>query len=337
MIDRFLRPLGLIVWLGLVVPAYVAQASAEGQGVIAIANDVPITGLDIDQRIALLKILGHDSPGDLSRKKVLQDLIDDEVKLNEAKAYKLDATDTEISAEIARMAKGMKTTTDEVNARLAKQGVSADTFRKYVKVQLGFNTIIANKYKDQVKVEPADVDKRYTEIQQEINGRSAKIMSDPRMKGITIYSIMEITLPVEGGDAADSGLLQARAVEAMQVARQFKSCGKARAAAEGVFNVKIGKPVDADPMRFPPQMKAALDKAGVNHVIGPMRGKQGIQLLAFCGSRKITPQMPKFVAPTKQQVENILINEKYNTYQDDYLKTARKKIYVEYRDPSYSQ
>jgi peptidyl-prolyl cis-trans isomerase SurA len=337
MIDHFLRPLGLIVWLGLSVPAYVTPASAEGQGVIAVANDVAITGLDIDQRIALLKILGQDPPGGISRKKVLQELIDDEVKLNEAKAYKLDATDTQITAEITRMAKGMKTTPDELNARLAKQGVSAETFRKYVKVQLGFNTIIANKYKDQVKVNPTDVDKRFAEIQDEISGRTSKIMNDPRMKGITVYTIIEITLPVEGGDAADSGLLQARAVEAMQVARQFKSCGKARAAAEGVFNVKFGKPIEADASRFPPQMKSALDKAGVNHVVGPMRGKGGIQLLAFCGIRKITPQMPKFVPPTKQQVENMLLNERYNSYQDDYLKTARKKIYVEYRDPSYSQ
>src|SRR5438552_17302853 len=110
----------------------------------------------------------------------------------------------------------------------------------------------------------------------------------------------------------------------MQVAHQFKSCANAKAAAEGVFNVKFGKPLDADPSRFPPQMKAALDKAGVNHVVGPMRGKQGIQLLAFCGTRKITPQAPNFAPPTRDQVENMLINQKYTAYEDDYLKTARK-------------
>ena len=288
MIGQCLRPLGLAVLLGLTFPACATDAFAEGQGVIVIANDTAITNLDIDQRIALLKVLGHDRPEDLTRKRVLQSLIDDEVKLNEAQLYKLDATDTQISDEIARMSKGMKTTPEELTARMAKVGVSADAFRKYVKVQLGFNTIIANKYKDQVKIEPADVDKRYAEIQQEIKGRTAQIMNDPRMKGVNVYTIMEITLPVEGGDNADAGLLQARAVEAVQVARQFKSCGNAKASAEGVFNVKFSKPMEADSARFPPQMKAALDKAGVNHVIGPMRGKGGIQLLALCGTRKIT-------------------------------------------------
>src|SRR5438552_13103138 len=118
--------------------------------------------------------------------------------------------------------------------------------------------------------------------------------------------------------------MYALAYEAMKMALQFKSFGKARAEAEGVFKDKNCKPLDADPSRFPPQMKAALDKAGVNHVVGPMRGKLGIQLLAFCGTRKITPQAPNFAPPTRDQVENMLINQKYTAYEDDYLKTARK-------------
>jgi parvulin-like peptidyl-prolyl isomerase len=145
---------------------------------------------------------------------------------------------------------------------------------------------------------------------------------------------MEINLPVEEGDAQ---LFQARAIEAIQVARQFKGCKNAKAAASGVFNVKFSKPLEADASKLPKPMKAALDKAGVGKTIGPMRSKDGIQLLAYCGARKIAPQMPKFEMPTRQQVENALVNEKFDTYEEAYMKDARSKIYVEYRDPSYTQ
>jgi hypothetical protein len=41
--------------------------------------------------------------------------------------------------------------------------------------------------------------------------------------------------------------------------------------------------------------------------------------------------------PTREQVERAVINEKYDKLEEDYLSTARDKIYVEYRDPSYAQ
>ena len=75
----------------------------------------------------------------------------------------------------------------------------------------------------------------------------------------------------------------------------------------------------------------------MGRAIGPMRGKTGIQLIAFCGVRKITPPKPNFTMPTREQVERAVINEKYDKLEEDYLSTARDKVYVEYRDPSYAQ
>ena len=164
--------------------------------------------------------------------------------------------------------------------------------------------------------------------------RVNKVMSDPRMKAVTIYTLMEINLPVEGDD---SMLLQARAVEAAQVMQRLKGCGSLKAASEGIFNVKAGRKFEADAARVPPQMMQALQKVGQGGAIGPMRGKGGIQLIAWCSVRKITPPKPDFKMPDREQVKRIIINEKYDKLEEDYLKTAREKLYVEYRDPSYAQ
>ena len=67
-----------------------------------------------------------------------------------------------------------------------------------------------------------------------------------------------------------------------------------------------------------------------------MRDIAGSQL-AFCGLRKITPPKPNFQMPTRQQIENILINEKYDGFEEEYMKAARQSVYVEYRNDSYSQ
>ena len=122
------------------------------------------------------------------------------------------------------------------------------------------------------------------------------------------------------------------------IAKQFgvsKRCVTKRAAQEG-WTERIKK-IEADASKLPKQLQAALDKAGPGRAVGPMRVKSGIQLLAYCGSRKLTPPKPKFEMPTRQQVENALINEKYDGFEEDYLKTARNSVYIEYRDNSYSQ
>ncbi|MBI2718516.1 MAG: peptidylprolyl isomerase [Rhizobiales bacterium] len=337
MLFRLFRLFGALV--GVVIPLALnaPHASAEGASVVAIANDQPITELDITQRMALLRILESLPQGELTRKRTLRILVDDVVKMVEANRLKMTPTDTEVTQRISLLATGMKTTPADLLSRLAKQGIGEAAFRRYLSTQMGFDRIIVSKYQADVTVQPAEVDRKTAEIQQNVDSRMGQIMKDPRMQSVVVYTLMEITLPVEGGDAMTAELLQARAMEAAQVARQFNGCANARAAAEGVFNVKFGKKIDADAAKLPPPMKSALDKAGVGKAIGPMRSKDGIQLVAYCGSRKVVPPQPKFEMPTRQQIQNLLINQKYETLQEQYLQTARKSVYVEYRDPSLSQ
>ena len=324
----------MFVSFGLLLMAGAEYAGAQGLGVVAIVNDVPITERDVSQRISLMKTLGDLPEGEASRKKALQSLIDDVIKLAEAKRLKVSATDTDISKQIARVATGLKTTPEGLITKLADQGIGADTFRRYLAAQTGFNRIITGKHRNDIVIKPEDIDRKFADIQQKVDTQMAQIKKDPRMKAVTVYTLMEISLPIE---ANDSQLLQARAVEAAQVARQFKGCKNPKAAASGVFNVKFSKAIEADSSKLPKPIKAALDKAGAGKVIGPMRAKNGIQLLAFCSARKFTPPLPKFEMPTRQQVENALVNEKLDLFEAKYLKDARGKIYVEYRNPSYTQ
>lgn len=312
----------------------VAPSGAETQGIVAVANDQPITERDITLRITLLTELGDAPSGGLSRKRALQSLIDDQVKLVEAQRFMLVPTDAEINDRIDRVAKGKKLTRAELLAKLKKQGISEATVRRYMQASIAFSRIMSGRYREEVQASSSEVDARMAEIRKTVDTQMAKIMNDPRMKPITVYSLMEITLPVDGEDPM---LLQSRAIEAQQVLQRFKGCNRARASADGIFNVKFGKPFDADATKIPKQLKQALDKAGQGRAVGPMRAKAGIQLVALCGVRKITPPKPDFTMPTREQVERMVIGEKYDRLEEDYLKTAREKVYVEYRNSDYSQ
>lgn len=313
-----------------VLPATPAQAAT----IIAVVNDQPITDRDLTQRIALLEIMDDVPRGGIDKKKALRQLIDQEVKIQEAKRYNMLPSDAELTERIKRLAQGLKLTTDQLYAKLDAKGISKAAFRDYVKAGMGFTRIIQGKYQQDFKASQQEVDAKMAEIKSDINAETAKILNDPRMKPVTVYTLMEIHLPIDGTDPM---LVQSRAIEAAQVAQRLKSCNGLKAASEGIFDVKKGRTFEADAARLPPQMKAALDKGGVGRAVGPMRGKDGIQLIALCGIRKITPPKPDFKVPTREQVERAVINEKFDKLEEDYLAAARDKIYVEYRDPSYAQ
>jgi peptidyl-prolyl cis-trans isomerase SurA len=311
------------------------SARAGNQGIVATVNDIPITSFDIDQRLRLLKILGTRQEAGDARKKALQMMIDEVIKIAEAKKYKVDASDKQIDDQLGRIAKGLETDAAGLRAKLQSQGIAINSLKQYVAAQIAFARILGGKYQVKIKVEPAEVDKKYAEIKQGLEQKVSTIMNDPRMKAVLVYTIVEIDLPVETAD--DAMLLQARAIEASQLIKNFKGCNTARMAASGIFNVKIGKPIDAVAAKIPKQMKQALDSVGPGKAMGPARVPKGIQVIGFCSKRTIQPQKPKYELPTREQVETAVSNEKYAAVEDKYMKVMRKTALIEYKDPTYAQ
>ncbi len=310
------------------------SARAADQGIIATVNDIPITSFDIDQRLRLLEILGRKQEGNDARGKALHMMIDEVIKIAEGTKYKVNATDKEIDAQMGRVAKGLNTDVAGLRAKLQSQGIAIASLKQYVAAQISFARILGGKYQVKVKVEPAEVDKKAAEIKQDLEQKVSTLMNDPRMKAVQVYSILEIDLPVEDDD---SMLLQARAVEAVQLIKNFKGCSTAREAASGIFNVKIGKQIDALATKIPKPMKQALDKVGPGKAMGPARGPKGIQVIGFCGKRTVQPPKPKYELPTREQVAAAVSNEKYNAAEEKYMKIMRKTALIEYKDPDYAQ
>ncbi len=313
-------------------------AQAESQGVIATVNDSPITAFDISQRIKLMEILGQNALGANARKAALQDLVDEVIKLAEAKKLAVAATDLQIDKQLDRMAQGLKTNAAGLKGKLEKQGVAVSSLRQFIAAQIGFNRILTGKYAVKADVSAGEIDNKLAEVEKNAGKRISEIMNDPRMRPVTVYAIQQIELPFDAsGEAMNPQLIQARAVEAAQMMKRYTGCKSARAAAEGIFNVKIGKTIEADAAKLPKQLKAALEKAGPGKAIGPVRSKTGIQIIGFCDSRKLTPPRPKFEKPTRQQVEVMLANEKYAGAEERVMKELRLTAYVEYKDASSAQ
>ncbi len=299
--------------------SHFTAANAQSQRVLAVVGDKPITDYDVAQRIRLNAALGYPTKGtdQQQRKAVLEELIDEVIKRTEAKKYKTAPDDKQVNAAIDRMAVRMGANRDTLAAKLKAKGISMQTLQDQVAATLGFNWLMTSKYSVDVKVEPAEVDRRLSTIG-----------SDPRMKPVAVYDLLEITLPVDTTSQANTDqVMYARAVEAQQIARRFKSCSTAHKAIAGIYNVQISKTIEAPSENLPAPMKAALDKSGPGHAIGPMRSKQGVQLIAFCGRAMVRP--PK---PTRDVIKNMLLDEKYKVASQRIMRDLRRSVFIDYKN-----
>ena len=308
-----------------------AQAQVS---VVAIVNDHAISNFDVEQRIKLLQFLGEKDPAKLSRKVITNTIIDDYVKIDEAKRSKVDPTDKEVDDRIKAMAQNMKTDVKGVTTKLESAGLTMSGLRQYAEAQMALSRLLQAKFHEKIAVDPAEVDKKFAEIKADINSKVAKIESDPNRQPVKVLSLQEVNFPVGGNDPQ---LLESRAVEASQVAQKITGCNTIKAAMAGVFNVQVGRSIEADSRKIPPALAQQITSKGVGKPIGPIRYPKGIQLLVYCGSRIITPPPIKATMPTREQVQMMTLNEKYAVVEDKYIAIMRKTAVIEYKDPSLAQ
>jgi peptidyl-prolyl cis-trans isomerase SurA len=309
----------------------VAQAQVA---VVAVVNDHAISDFDIQQRIKLLQFLGENDPAKLSRKAITNAIIDDYVKIDEAKRAKVDPSDKEVDDRIKAMAQNMKTDEKGVTAKLESAGLTMTGLRQYAEAQMALSRLLQAKFREKIAVDPAEVDKKIAEIKAEINSKVAKIESDPRRQPVKVLKLQEVNFPAEGNDPQ---LLESRAVEASQVAQKIKGCESIKASTGGIFNVQIGRAIEADSRKLPPALMQEINTRGIGKPIGPIRYAKGIQLLVYCGSRTVTPPPINATMPTREQVQMMTLNEKYAAVEGKYIAIMRKSAVIEYKDPSLAQ
>lgn len=189
--------LGLMLALALApLPATVAPiAPALAQDLFAprlYVGDRVITGYEVTQRAMFLKVLR--APGDLEEE-ALKALIDDKLRLTEAKRLKISLSEQELTEGMNEFASRANLTSEQLVGELAKVGVAAETFRDFVSAGLLWRKAVRQRYVGQVPISEADVDKA--------------LASFARPKALKLL-VSELVIPAEPGREDEAMALASR-------------------------------------------------------------------------------------------------------------------------------
>ncbi len=322
MLFKFLKIAGFpLVVATLIVNVNTASFAQDKQRVVVTVDDRPITDYDVDQRMKLDDISGlsADERGERRRRAIVEELIEDKLKRIEAERLKVSVPAGSVDEALSNMARSNGLTVDGLKAKLAANGIALDELKNRIMVAMAWNRILSSRYKISTEVGKNEIDRHL-----------ASINADPARKKRKIYRIQEIDLPLEDETSANKQAVYSRVLEAQSIIKRFTGCADTDKAVSGVFDVKIHDPVDVAPDNLPASLRTALDSAGSGHVIGPARSAAGLQLIAFCAVRLVSPP-----AISRKHVKAMIINERYDMYSQRYLRDLKRNAFIDYKVPSY--
>ena len=205
----------------------------------------------------------------------LKELVDERLKLQEAKRNNALATDEQISKVIGGIASRNKMNEEQFAKHLAGMGVDISTMRARFRAAISWNAVVQRRFGYQVSITERDVE-RFVEA-------DATAALDDAGSNVDLV-VQRVTLPVAGN--LDQKAMAERLAQAEQLRAKFAGCKTTEKAAKGIGanfeNIgarrasSIGEP-----------MRTLLLNAKEGEMIPPNVGPDGVELWALCGKKQM--------------------------------------------------
>ena len=291
--------------------AAMTAGEAHAQTVAVMVNGEPITDLDIEARMKFDFLSTHKQP---IRQEAINELIDEKLKIKEAKKFGVDPSASDVNESYGQMAQRMRITPDQLTASLEKQGTRADTLKQKIKADMVWTSLVRGRYKEKLQVGEKDVNDR---IKEEGGG-------DVQTADAFEYRMQPVVLIVPKGSSPQA--LELRQKDAETLRARVETCEQAAQYFKSMPNAAVRETVIKTSADIPAPLRKVLDDTPIGHLTPPEVTKQGIQMVALCGRKPTTIDTPK-----RKEMRDKMYAQKYEEVSKNYLNEVRKGSMIEYR------
>jgi peptidyl-prolyl cis-trans isomerase SurA len=282
----------------------------RAQSVAVMVNGEPITNFDIEQRSKLNELSTHKVP---TRQEVIDELINEKVKIKEAKKYSVDPSDSDIDGAYANMSSRMHVSADQLTQILAAKGIRPGTMKSRLRADMVWTSLVRGRFKESLQVGEK-------EVQSAVEASGGDKQDTESFE----YQMRPIVLIVPQGAAP--AVVEERHKQAEAFRERIQSCEEANNTFKALQNSTIRDTVVKTSADIPPTLRELLDKTPIGHLTPPERTRQGVEMVALC-ARKPT----KVDTPKKREIRDKMFAEKFEAKSKSYLQDVRKAAMIEYR------
>jgi peptidyl-prolyl cis-trans isomerase SurA len=305
----------LIVLAAAVVP--LRPAFAQAGSIVAVVNEDAISKADLEDRMRLIVASsGIPNSPEIQEKlrgQVMSSLIEEQIKLQEARRLELEITQDEINQGFAMIAQQNNLEPEKFRAMITGSGLNIATMERQIEAQIAWTKIVQSQVRPRVNVTDADIDQVLERVRSN--------------KGKAEYQVAEIFLPVDDAKSESdtqqlaqrlAGEIKSGKAPFPKVAQQFS---KAASAAQGgnIGWVQQGQ--------LPEEIDRVLGNAEPGMVSDPIRTVTGYHIILMREKRVITDEN----MPSREAVLQMIGNERLERAQRRYYLDLKSAAFVDDR------
>jgi len=279
-------------------------------GIKVVVNEKPITTYDINQRAKLIRLIQRSSVA-ASRREAEKELIDDQLRLEEASRIGVKISEAEVNNAYANIARNVKLTPAKLTAGLRQSGVNPQTLKDRLKAQLAFQQSVRRRFNSQVDVDESDI----------IN---ALRKSDDENKNISVeYNLQRVIVVVP--KKSSKGFRNKRLAESNRIRKAVSSCDSS-GAVFGKYSEVVVQPIGRRlETELPEPMRKEINKTTLGKLTSPRKTEVGFEMIAVCGKREIASDIA-----ARTELENELRAKEGEALTRRYLMDLRRRASIVY-------
>jgi peptidyl-prolyl cis-trans isomerase SurA len=275
-VTRFLRFLGLASLVFLAPPLTSPPAAAQDSlAIAAVVNEDVISVLDLSVRTRMVIVQARLDDNAETRNRlapqVLRSLIDERLKLQEAKLNGINVLDQAVETRVDDLAAQNNMPRAEFDQALERSGILVEALKDQIRAEIAWATLIQRKLQPSVVVSDEEVDEALGDLQANLG--------KPEYRVAEIYLATDSSTPEEQVSQTAQRLADQlrQGADFDSLARQFSQ--SATAAGGGDLGwIRPGQ-LDDD-------VEAAVQNLRPGQIAGPLRGTGGYQILKLLDRRE---------------------------------------------------
>jgi len=291
--------------------------AASGGRIAAVVNDEAISFNELDARLKLVMESSGMQDTAQTRKRLADQmiavLVDETIRLQEAKNLELEVTKDEINQGVAALASQNQMPPDQLVGMLEARGIKMSTLYKQIKSQIAWTKVIGRKIRPQIEITDRD-------INAELERMKASV-------GKTQFLVSEIYLPVDKQEEDKKVRQTALEIKRQaaenpnsfsQLARQFSRAAGAEKGGD-IGWIQQGQLQEA--------MNAALTNLEAGQISQPVRSLTGYHIY-FMRNKKVFNEAD---IPSEDQILEGLGMRRLERLQNRYFMDLKAASYVDVR------
>lgn len=244
------------------------------------------------------------------KKGALEELIEERIKLQEAKRNNITIEDSQVDTVFRGLADRNHTTEAALTESFKRMGVEPAALKARYRAQLAWAEVIRRRFTAVVSVSQREVDKF--------------ISTSPEGEDQVELTVSRLTLAVSG--KLDQRVMAQRFSEADRLRGSFSGCKSMAALAAKVPDTRFEDLGVRKPSSITEPTRTLLLNARDGEMVPPSMGEAGIELYAVCGRKVVKADDQK-----RQQAQNELQQKEFEIYARRHLRDLRQDAQIEYR------